>query len=64
MSCHLGVRVTVVWAIGIVAGVIQLYLLSPYLPATVQVLRRDNRQGFKAGALVEGLTQLEGQGFE
>ncbi|GAX75300.1 hypothetical protein CEUSTIGMA_g2745.t1 [Chlamydomonas eustigma] len=30
----------------------------------VQVLRRDNRQGFKAGAMVEGLLQLEGQGFE
>lgn len=31
---------------------------------TSQVLRRDNRQGYKAGAMVEGLAQLEGQGFE
>ena len=29
-----------------------------------QVLRRDNRQGYKAGAMVEGLAQLEEQGFE
>lgn len=30
----------------------------------VQVLRRDNRQGYKAGAMVEGLNRVEGQGFE
>jgi hypothetical protein len=30
----------------------------------VQVIRRDNRQGYKAGAMVEGLNRLEGQGYE
>lgn len=30
----------------------------------VTVLRRDNRQGYKAGALVEGLNRTEGQGYE
>lgn len=30
----------------------------------VQVLRRDNRQGYKAGAMVEGLNRVEGQGYE
>lgn len=30
----------------------------------MQVLRRDNRSGFKAGAMVEGLNRVEGQGYE
>ncbi|GLC40986.1 hypothetical protein PLESTM_001138400 [Pleodorina starrii] len=30
----------------------------------VQVMRRDNRSGFKAGAMVEGLNRVEGLGFE
>ena len=39
-------------------------LAMPPASPSSQVLRRDNRQGFKAGALVEGLVQLEGQGYE
>ncbi|PNH03644.1 putative xyloglucan glycosyltransferase 6 [Tetrabaena socialis] len=30
----------------------------------VQVMRRDNRSGFKAGAMVEGLNRVEGLGYE
>ncbi len=37
----------------------------PY-PSNVlpQVMRRDNRSGFKAGAMVEGLNRVEGLGYE
>ena len=34
------------------------------LPLVEQVMRRDNRSGFKAGAMVDGLVALEGQGYE
>jgi hypothetical protein len=30
----------------------------------VQLVRRDNRQGFKAGAMVDGMARVEDQGFE
>eukprot|EP00798_Chlamydomonas_sp_ICE-L_P016094 gene16094-22236_t len=30
----------------------------------IQVMRRDNRQGYKAGAMVDGLISLEGLGYE
>jgi hypothetical protein len=30
----------------------------------VQLIRRDNRQGFKAGAMVEGMERVAGQGYE
>jgi beta-mannan synthase len=30
----------------------------------VQLVRRDNRQGFKAGAMVDGMQRVEDQGFE
>ncbi len=37
---------------------------NPLVSLSIQVLRRDNRQGYKAGALVEGLSQVESQGYE
>jgi hypothetical protein len=30
----------------------------------VQLVRRDNRQGFKAGAMVDGMARVADQGFE
>jgi hypothetical protein len=30
----------------------------------VQLVRRDNRQGYKAGAMVDGMQRVEDQGFE
>jgi len=30
----------------------------------VQLVRRDNRSGYKAGAMVDGMTRVEDQGFE
>lgn len=30
----------------------------------VQLVRRDNRSGFKAGAMVDGMTRVEDQGYE
>lgn len=30
----------------------------------VQLVRRDNRSGFKAGAMVDGMQRVEDQGFE
>jgi hypothetical protein len=30
----------------------------------LQVLRRTNRQGYKAGAMVEAMDAVKGQGFE
>jgi beta-mannan synthase len=30
----------------------------------VQLVRRDNRSGYKAGAMVDGMTRIEDQGFE
>lgn len=30
----------------------------------VQLVRRDNRSGYKAGAMVDGMARIEDQGFE
>jgi beta-mannan synthase len=30
----------------------------------VQLVRRDNRSGYKAGAMVDGMTRVEDQGYE
>ncbi len=30
----------------------------------VQLIRRDNRQGYKAGAMVEGMARVAGQGYD
>ena len=30
----------------------------------VQLVRRDNRSGYKAGAMVDGMARVEDQGFE